>query len=111
VRRVASTVLLVCFVLLGTGAAEYWHNLGHAREDGRLAAGGERGGGPADPAPRHDDSNCVYHARLHAPFMSVGILPLLICLGLLVAFLSSIAPPLITQRVPLRLDCRGPPAH
>jgi hypothetical protein len=33
----------------------------------------------------------------------------LVCLGLLVAFLTLLAPAMTPQRIALRIDCRGPP--
>ena len=40
-----------------------------------------------------------------------GVTPLLICLGLFVAFLTMLASQPAIQRFFTRLDCRGPPAR
>jgi hypothetical protein len=109
-RKVAAIVLLLCFTALGTGLVDHLHNLDHAREDARLAAAAEAAGLPAPKPVQHDDSNCDIHAQLHLPLLAVAWVPLLICLGLLVAFLTEIATQLVSQRLPLCLDCRGPPA-
>ncbi len=57
----------------------------------------------------HDESNCFVHAQLHLARMPVAWVPLLILLGLFVAFLTQIASPLVSQRQIFRIDCRGPP--
>jgi len=54
---------------------------------------------------RHGDRPRVVQAELH----SAGWVPLLICLGLFVAFLTQLAPRLVPQRALVRIDCRGPP--
>src|SRR4051812_29863310 len=87
----------------------YAHNLQHAREDAEQVAAAERSGQPKPPIPIHDDSNCSIHRVLHLPTISVGWVPLLVFLGLFVAFLTEIAPPLVSQRLIFRIDCRGPP--
>src|SRR5215210_6031086 len=102
------------FTLLGSGALEHVHNRDHAARD---AAGvthahpGQHAGRP-DPAPAsgHDESNCDVHAQLKAPLLAGGWVPVLVCLGLFLAFLTLLSPRLTPQRVPLRTDCRGPPA-
>ncbi|HYO07835.1 MAG TPA: hypothetical protein VER17_02580 [Tepidisphaeraceae bacterium] len=131
-RRLPHILLLLAFVLLGTGTLERLHNLAHRHEDARHAAthyaaathhagqqhaapqhataGDEGLATPPDPRPAHDESNCDLHRRLHLPLMSAGYVPLLICLGLFVAFLTQLAPALVSQLACLRLDCRGPPA-
>jgi hypothetical protein len=109
VKRLAALALLCGFLLLGTGTAEYLHNLAHAREDASADAAAITAGQPVRHH-QHDDSNCDLHRQLHLPILSAGWLPLLVCLGLFIAFLSLITPPPISCRVPVRLDCRGPPA-
>ena len=100
VRHVASILLLLAFLCLGSGTAEFLHNREHAREDAQSD----------HPAAPHDESNCVIHAQLHTPLLSIAWTPLLVFLGLFVAFLSLLTPALIPQRTFIRLDCRGPPA-
>jgi hypothetical protein len=113
-RQVAALVLAVCFLTLGSGAAEYLHNAQHEREDAASAAG-DRAGAPAGhpddhPAgPLHNDTNCRTHAILHSPLLTGGWVPLLVFLGLFVAFLTLLPRSLTSLRLPLRIDCRGPP--
>jgi len=101
---------LLAFVALGSAGLEYLHNPDHQREDAREAAQATKGGLPPKPQPMHDESNCAVHAQLHMPFLAMGWVPLLVCLGLLLAFLTLLAPPLVSIRPLLQLDCRGPPA-
>lgn len=115
-RRVAAILLSVAFLALGTGALEYLHNLDHKREDAQrataTAAGVSQAGSHShhDHAPLHTDTNCETHAQLHMPTLSMGWVPLLVCLGLFVAFLTLLASEPVSHRPLLRLDCRGPPA-
>ena len=109
-RRAASILLLLCYAALGTGVVEFLHNLEHEREDAAIAAVAMAEGRPVDQHPIHDESNCKFHSLLHAPMLAAGWVPILICLGLFVGFLSLLTPELISQRAPLRIDCRGPPA-
>jgi hypothetical protein len=97
------------FIALGSGLVEYAHNAQHAREDAALAQA--RGHSAPDvPIPVHNDSNCAVHAQLHAPAVSQPVVTLLIFAGLLVAFVTQLATPLVSVRIPARIDCRGPPA-
>lgn len=132
-NRIAAILLCCCFAALSTGAAEWFHNLEHAREDaqrreaeaGAASAGSSHAGchhhhhaddthAPAgDDAPvpvHHDENNCDVHARLHMPLMTAGYVPVLVCLGLFVAFLTQLAPTPTSANTPLRIACRGPPA-
>jgi hypothetical protein len=109
-RKLAAIVLLTGLAALGTGLLQHLHYLGHANEDAAAAAVARAHGLP-DPAPaHHDDSNCDLHAQLHLPLVSIGWVPLLICLGLFIAFLTEIAPRCALRGPSQRLDCRGPPA-
>jgi hypothetical protein len=111
-RRLASILLLLCFAALGTGTLEYLHNLQHAREDAAEAAVAKAAGLPDTPAPApHNESNCDVHAQLHVPLMTAAWVPLLVLLGLFVAFLTQLAPVPPVQELPSRLACRGPPAR
>lgn len=108
-QRFAAILLLLCYAALGSGAAEYWHNAEHAAEDAAIVSAAKDSGAPVDHLPIHDESNCPIHAQLHICCLAVAWTPLLICLGLFVAFLT-----LLTQRLPLRhaalaIACRGPP--
>jgi hypothetical protein len=110
VKRVSALILVLCFLAIGTGLGEYLHNLQHAIEDSADAIMLQANGSVPAPRPvHHDESNCRLHALLHAPIFSAGYLPLLVCLGFFVAFLTQISPPLLPQRAFFRIDCRGPP--
>jgi hypothetical protein len=47
---------------------------------------------------------------MQGPMLDTGVTPVLVCLGLFVAFLTMLSSQPATQRVITRLDCRGPPA-
>ena len=89
--RLVVALLLLCLVGISTGAAEYWHDHELAHADG------------------HDEDHCSVHATLTAPTISSGFVPVLVSLGLFVAFLTELPRELVSQRPYLRLDCRGPP--
>ena len=115
-RYTAPTLLVACFLALGSGALRFAHDAQHAREDAARAAcaeagvGGERHSHGRDHHHRHhDDSNCALHALLGAPLLALGAVPVLVQLGVFVAFLTLLAPPLARLRLPARIDCRGPP--
>jgi hypothetical protein len=93
VRRLLAILLTLAFLALATGVFAHLHDLQHR-----------------DDATAHDEEACVVHAQLRAPLLASGWVPLLVCLGTFVAFLSLITPPLVSQRLIFRLDCRGPPA-
>ena len=109
-RRAVSIILLLMFLGLASGAMEFMHNLRHAREDAAAARTQDDRQKHDSPAPVHDESNCFVHAQLHLPTLSVAWVPLLVFLGVYVAFLTEIAQPLVSHRAFFRLDCRGPPA-
>jgi hypothetical protein len=109
-RRFVAILLLFSFVALGTGTLEYLHNLQHQHEDAAQAAAARTAGLPDAPDHRsHDDSNCEFHSRLHLALMTWAWVPLLVLLGLFVAFLTPLAPVPPAQQPPSRLSCRGPP--
>jgi hypothetical protein len=95
-RRAATILLIVLFAALGTGAMLHVHN-----DAAAAAHAGER---------HHDESNCLVHALLGGPLLADGVTPLLVCLGLFVAFLTMLASQPALSNVLARLDCRGPPA-
>lgn len=102
-----AALLLAWFLFVGTGAAEYCHNLEHAREDAIAEAGHADDQSPA--APIHDDTNCPTHAQLHQPILIIAVALVLALIGLFVAFVIPLATSLLSQRTPLRIACRGPP--
>ena len=102
--------LSICFFALGTGTAEYLHDLDHDAQDAAEDAAARRAGKTPIDHPPHDESNCPTHMALHAPVLTGTVtVPLLILLGLLIAFLTEL-PDRLPRPFPfLRIDCRGPP--
>ena len=92
VRRAVAIVLLLSIGALGTGLMERLHESVHRH--GRHA----------------DDSHCQLDVLLRAPTLSDGPAPALVRAGYFVAFVTLTARPLVSARIPPRLDCRGPPA-
>ncbi len=109
VRRLPAIILLFAFGALGSGALSYWHEAEHYSEDLAFAAAVKAAGLPEQAPPAHDETNCDFHAQLHIPLAVASWVPLLVLLGLFVAFLTLISTPLVSQRIPARIDCRGPP--
>ncbi len=107
-NRVASYLLLFCFVCLGTGVANYVHDLQHEAEDAREDAADKAAGVPVE-SHHHDESNCQIHAQLHMPYVATGWVPVLVSLGLWVAFLTLPTRPVHSFKPAVRVDCRGPP--
>jgi hypothetical protein len=104
-------LLLIAFAALGSGLLEDLHLRTHLRE--RATAAGLTVTSPSadQAAPDSDEAGaCELCAHLHLPRVSTGWVPVLVCLGLFVAFLTQLAPRLHAQRVLFRPDCRGPPA-
>jgi len=108
-RRFPAIFLTLVFLMLGTGTLEHLHNLQHACEDAIEAAAAKAAHQPVQEHQEHDENNCAVHAQLHMPTLPVAWVPLLILLGLFVAFLSMLAPRLNPQAQFIRIDCRGPP--
>lgn len=88
---------------------EHFHNKDHACEDAALVAEAHAAGLPAPAPAHHNETNCFIHALLHLPLMLAGWVPLLVLMGLFVAFLTLLTHPLVSLRIPARLYCRGPP--
>jgi hypothetical protein len=109
IRSIASNLLLLTFLSVGTGTLEYLHDLHHEYEDHLVELAALKQGKKAPTAPIHDESNCFVHAQLHIARLAGGWVPLLVLLGLFVAFLTQIPAPLFSQRQLFRIDCRGPP--
>lgn len=107
-RRFAAIILILCYALLGSGALERWHNAEHARQDAVAMAAAWSHGEPAQ-SPPHTDWNCAFHAQLHIAGMAVGWVPLLICLGLFLAFLTLLPVRVAPVRMVMAIACRGPP--
>ena len=110
-RRLPAILLLVAFAALGSGLLEGLHLRTHLRERAVAAAAlGVVSPSAGQSAPEPGDGACELCAHLHLPQVSGGWVPVLVCLGLFVAYLTQLAPRLAPQRVAARLDCRGPPA-
>ena len=108
VHRYAVILLLLAYAGLGSGALEFLHNAQHAAEDAQTSATSNDSALPVH-SPVHDESNCPTHSRLHLALLAVASVPLLICLGLFVAFLTLLPKSLPTQYVLYEFPCRGPP--
>jgi hypothetical protein len=101
VRRFAANILVFAFTALGSGLLLHVHNAAHAAEHAHA--------GEAHPLPV-DTRHCDLHGKLTLPMLSVGFTPVLIALGLFVAFLTQLTPAWRSTFAHVRLDCRGPPA-
>ena len=110
-QRFAAIVLVLCYAALGSGVAERWHNAQHAAEDAVALSAARDAGHPLSHAPIHDESNCEFHCQLHISVMAVAWVPLLICLGLFVAFLTMLPVRLPVQARRVVIPCRGPPVR
>lgn len=105
-RRLASIILVLTFLAMGSGITQYAHEWQHAQQDAAT------GGVPCKPLqqhPIHNDLNCEIHAQLHMPITVVAWLPPAIEIGILA--IAAFAPDraVISQNDPDRIDCRGPP--
>ena len=112
-RHAALILLITCFLALGSGALRFAHDAQHAREDAAAPACSEPAGGGEGHSHgsrrHHDEKNCALHALLSAPLLAATAVPVLVQMGLLVAFLTLLSPPVAQLRLPARIDCRGPP--
>jgi hypothetical protein len=92
-RRLASILLILVFLGIGTGAVEYLHNLDHQGN-----------------SQSHDESNCPTHAILRASAVLSAAPPLLCISDAQPDRVATISSSLPSQHTPARIDCRGPPA-
>ena len=109
VRYFSAILLLVVFGATGSGALSRLHDLAHARQDARHGDCHHEQAPTHEQLPSHDETNCDLHALLRAPVMAGTTVPVLIGLGLFVACLTQLSPAPYAERVPGRIDCRGPP--
>ena len=109
-RRISAILLVVAFIGIGSGALSWVHELAHAAEDSRMAAALPTDAGDRGKVP-HSENNCNLHAILRAPLASTHWVPLLVLIGLFVAFVSQLSPSLVSHRLLDRIDCRGPPVR
>ena len=103
-RHFAPILLLIAFAAMGSGALARLHEMAHAASDCHHDASHDE-----QTPPAHDETTCELHAMLRAPLTASTPLVAVILLGLFAAFLTLLAPKLNAQRVPVRIDCRGPP--
>jgi hypothetical protein len=106
-RRLTAILLLAVFAATGSGLVQFLHLEEHASHAVSAKATGSAVGNPIPPG--HDEDNCLSCLTLHTQFSSGHAMPLLVCLGLAVAFLTMLSPRLTAQAIPVRIDCRGPP--
>ena len=107
VRRIAGSILLMAFLFAGSGLASYVHQLDHLGE--AVSTSPTKVFGTAEAG--HDESNCSICLNLHAPALAAPTVITLIGVGIFIAFLTQLAPLLLSQRTLARIDCRGPPAR
>ncbi len=108
-RRGASLFLIAWITALGSGALQYFHELDHLRQDSLFDAALKAHALPTSHED-HDEADCPVCIQLHIPLWVASWAPLLLFLGLFIAFLKLLSIPLVSRRPALRLGCRGPPA-
>lgn len=108
-HRLASIILLLTFLAAGSGLTQYVHERQHEWQDAALAGNGLPGKPVSNP-PIHNDANCVIHAQLHMPVVSVAWLPPTLEVGVLAIAPMALDQAPLAQNHPDRIDCRGPPA-
>jgi hypothetical protein len=102
-RRGTSILIIAAIFLLGSGAIARIHDAAHALHDSTAADDHE-------DHRHHDETNCDLHAQLlNTPVAPAGSVPLLVLLGLFVAFLTQLPQSIERRHVAQRIDCRGPP--
>lgn len=106
-RRIIGVLLLAAFAATQSG----WLNYRHLREHAAVQASAHTRSTlslpwPVDP---HDERTCPICMTLHMPLAAAGYVPLLICFGLLLAFLSLLAPRPAARQVFAWIESRGPP--
>ena len=111
VPRVTVAILVLTYLALGSGAVERWHNAQHAAQDAKVVAAARESGAPVPHTPFHDDVNCVTHSQIHLSGLAISWVPLLILLGVFVAFLTQLPVQVPALERCFVLACRGPPAR
>ena len=107
-RRFPAILLLLGFAVLGSGLLQDLHLRTHRLEHAAAHPRHHDDDAPAAPE-QHEEADCGLCANLLLPRLSVGWVPVLICLGLFVVLVTHLAPRLAPQRSSGRIDCRGPP--
>ena len=110
-RRFGASLLILAFAAIGSGLLLHVHNLAHAAEHAHAVDGHhhEHGDGHHEHPTPIDTRTCDLHGKLTAPVLAGGYTPVLIALGLFVAFLTQLSPAWVSAFAYRRLDCRGPP--
>lgn len=94
-RRLFVLPLIVCLFAAASGAAMRLHEIEHDEHD--------------TEHHHHDEAHCVIHATLASPAVAGGWTPVLVSLGLIVAFLTELPRLRRPQPAFAWIDCRGPP--
>lgn len=105
-ERITGALLLAVFAATQSGWVNYLHRCDY------LACGHRAYASPSLFPPcvnGHDEATCRVCTTLHMPLSAGGYAPLLIFLGLAVAFLSLITPKPVVRRVCVWIEGRGPP--
>ena len=106
-RRLIALILACWFVLLGTGAVQYVHQLQHIREAGTC----DRSSPWRDHQPgKHHDSDCQLCLQLHQPLLA-GEWPAALSSAIaVVGWVTSVPDAAFTSLPLLQIVCRGPPS-
>jgi hypothetical protein len=107
VQRITGAFLLAVFAATQSGWVNYWHLQEHAAA--RPSAHTRMTVSVPWPVDPHDERTCPICMTLHMPLAAAGYVPLLICFGLIVAFLSLLPPRPIARQVFAWIESRGPP--
>ncbi len=102
IKTLCSLALLLTFAAIGSGAAQYAHQLDHLRED---LADHDHQKSPH----HHDEQHCAICTVLQMPSLSQPYTPILISLGILILFSREIILISRTHRHLSPIVCRGPP--
>lgn len=94
---------------MSSGLMGYLHHHLEHEQGARLQTPG-KSWSQAPSEPGHDESRCAICMALHAPVLSAGYTPVLVLLGLFVAFLTQLPRSFTSVRLLLTLESRGPPS-
>jgi hypothetical protein len=109
VRRITGLILLAVLTLAQSGWLNYLHLEEHLSAP--HAAALHLSISAPTPGDDHDENNCSVCMNLHMAVSATKYIPLLICLGILVAFLSLLTPRPRALREAVWIEGRGPPAY
>src|SRR6476646_601086 len=104
-RRIVGVLVLAWFFALGSGAVEFAHNAQHAREDAALASleSPTRRHKSHPASPVHDDSNCRFHATLHAPLTAAQAAAIVVSIETVIDRVPTLAPRVGSIALPNRI--------